>query len=387
MRKIRFWSIINEQHSGMRSIDQELKIFRKETGIIVELTEFPWRTVWDNIINSIKEENKPDVLQIGNSWTSILSQIGYLEDITQLFQYKDHINDIYNISPEIDKRYYSMPWLLDLSLLFIRKNSDTKGCRLDTVNDLLSLCRSQKESKLFSFGGNKDPILIQYLSSFIWSAGGDYIQGNGIDLATAENYTGIRNFFNLAQKYSLKHELLNIYGDVIWDFFLKGKGLFTFANAWVINSFIKPYRNENKFMAVVLPGTGKARYPFKGGSCLGIVKGTPVLKESIEFIRFLTGPDSQKRYLTRIGALPVRKDVLHKVIDEFLYRDAILHTLRTARTFPARPYWGSCEKILLEFINDIFIDIVDNRYSEKNLRKKVKELNPFIRTVIDLWGR
>jgi ABC-type glycerol-3-phosphate transport system substrate-binding protein len=243
-----------------------------------------------------------------------------------------------------------------------------------------------KTRSLFSIGSNKDTILIQYLSSFLWAHGGSFIENNRIDLLSRHNFTGIKAFFDLVQQTGIRSQLLNIYGDVLWSFFLEGKGLFTMANAWVIQSFIKPYKNEDQFQAMVIPGN-RYQTPFIGGSCLGIIKGTKMFKESMEWVRFLMSFDSQKRYISKIGALPARKDVLNRIIGDYAYKDAILNTLRLARTFPAAPYWGSFEKILLEFINEVFVDIAHRNYNEKRLKEALKKVDQKIDMVIQLWER
>lgn len=386
MKKIKFWAIINEQHAGVKSIDQEIKLFEKETRIRVDLVEFPWRKIWDNLINSIKEENKPDVVQIGNSWTSLLAEIGFLEEITSLLPVKESSRLFYGIAPEINKKFYSLPWILDVSLFFLRRTPATENRNLKTIADLNRLCRKMKNPSLFSIGSNRDTIMIQYLSSFLWAHGGSFIEKNRINLLREENFTGIRAFFDLINRYGIKRQLENIHGDVLWDFFLQGKGLFTLANAWVIQAFIKPYGNEELFTAQVIPGS-RSRTPFIGGSCLGITKGTKMFKESAEWVKFLLSYDSQKRYISKIGALPVRKDVMNRVIGNYIYSGAIQETLHLARTYPAAPYWGSFEKILLELIQEVFSDILYGRYREKTLKEALKKVNHKIDTVIQLWER
>ncbi|MDD5065621.1 MAG: extracellular solute-binding protein [bacterium] len=387
MKKLKFWAIMNEPHSRVKAIDREIRCFEKETGIKVELTEFPWRKIWDSIINSVKEGNRPDVVQIGNSWISIFSDIGYLENISDPFFNDNRINHFYNISHPIHNQYYAFPWILDLNLLFIRKTRDEDHIRFDTIEDLLDLAKKNRRKELFSIGGNKNIILLQYVSAFLWSFGGEFIEKNSINLLSRNNFQGIRTFFDLVHSSGIKNFLLNPYWDVIEDFFLRGNGLFTFAKAWAINSYIKPYHIEDKFTGMVMPGTRKHQYPFKGGSCLGVIKNSRLKKESMELIRFLTSSDSQKRYMSSTGLLPVHRDVMNKLIDNYIYKDAIRVTLERAKTYPAAPYWGSFEKIFVEFINNVFIDIMNRQYNRNRLEQKLGEVNKKIRNVIRLWER
>lgn len=246
MRKLKFWAILNEQHSGLRYIEEEIQLFEKETKIKVDLVEFSWGKIWGNIINSIKEDEKPDVVQIGNSWTGILSEIGFLDDITNLFFETKCDQLTYNISPEINKKYFSIPWILDLSLLFVRNNDKFDTSKIHTINDLISLSKKLNQRTVL-IGGNRDTILLQYISSFIWSYGGDYFRNNKIDILSPKSIEGIKAFFNLIHQFGNKSFLLDIYGNIMWEFFLRNNGLFTFANAWVINAFIKPNKKEKEF--------------------------------------------------------------------------------------------------------------------------------------------
>ncbi|MBU1077117.1 MAG: extracellular solute-binding protein [Spirochaetes bacterium] len=385
MKPLQFWAIINDQISGTKSIEHEIKLFEKETNIKVELKEFPWGKIWDYLINSIKEDNKPDVVQVGSSWISILSQIGFLDDITDLVD--KELDNLYNISPKIGNKYYALPWILDLNLLFVRKKDFDNGFAPETIDDLLLLCKKSKKNDLFAIGGIEENILIQYISSFLWAYNGDYVINDSFDLLDKKNFKGIKVFFDLIKKYGVKKSLLNIYGDVMWDFFLKGKGVFTFTNAWVINAFIKPYKKKDDFSVQVVPGNEKTRYPFMGGACLGIVKGTEMVKESRRFLRFLTEYSSEKRYLSKIGLLPARKDVMNDRINYFLYKDAILKSLEVGRIYPPVPYWGSFEKIFVGFIHKMFAYILEGIYSDKVLEDELKIVNAKVHSVISLWER
>lgn len=386
MKKLKFWSIMNEPRSKVKSIDREIRIFRKETGIPVELTEFPWRKIWDSIIDSIKEGNRPDVVQIGNSWISIFSEIGTLENMTDLFGPEGELSNFYSISHRIRNQYFAFPWILDLNLLFFRQSRGGEEARIGTIDDLFAFCRKNRKKELFSIGGNKNIILLQYVASFLWSYGGRFIEKNGINLLSRNNLTGIRMFFDLVDSFGMRDFLLNPYWDVIDEFFLRGRGLFTLAKAWAIHSYIKPSRSENRFRAVVIPGASH-QYPFRGGSCLGIVKKSRMIRESRQLVRFLTSYDSQKRYMSGTGLLPVRRDVMNRIIDNYYYKDAILETLEKARTYPAAPYWGSFEKIFVEFINTVFISIVKKQYNKRRLEQDLETVNRKIRDVIRLWER
>ncbi|MCK4906610.1 MAG: extracellular solute-binding protein [Spirochaetes bacterium] len=387
MKKIKFWAIINDQVSGTESIKEELRIFQKDKRINVELREFSWSKIWPNIINSIKEEDKPDVVQIGNSWISTLKEIDFLEDLTALFSRKNYGRSLYNISPKIDKKYYAAPWFLDLNLMFLRNTAETKNAEIKTVDDLFKFCRKNKKEPVIAMGGMQENILIQYISSFIWAEGGKYIHKKRINLLDSSIFKGIYNFFDLIDKYGTKKNLHSIYGDVMWNFFFENKGLLTFSNAWVINSFIKPHQKENDFCALVMPGNGKKYNPFIGGSCLGIVKGKRNMAESKSLIKFLTGRESQMRYLSKCGLLPARKDVMKKMIDEFVYKDVILKTLENGKIYPAVPYWGSFEKIFTEFINFVFLDILAGKFKKQKLKEEIVQVNKKLNAVIQLWER
>ncbi len=382
MAKLSFWALPNDPVEGSRLIQKEISIFTELTNIEVELIEIPWGKIWEYLINSVKGNNKPDVVQIGSSWVSILSAINYLADITDIVNSNEFI---FNISPKIRNRYYAIPWFLDIALLFY-KNSKIKDTSIESLDDFLSICKKHKQEVL-ALGGKKEHILLQYISSFVWGSGGNYTVNNYIDLTTGKNFEGIKLFFDILNKYGIKDLLTNKYGDVLWDFFLRDRGIFCFANIWTTRSFIKAHKKESVFTAVNIPCLNSSNCNFVGGSCLGIVKGTKMFDESKEFIKFLTSNLSQKRYISFIGMIPVRKETFNKVIDNFLFPDAITKAIKNGRTYPPVPFWGSFEEIFVNSIYNIFQLIKHNKYTHQRLKRELNLTNKKINFLIDLWKR
>ena len=378
-KRLILWLTLNDTLAGSNLIREEIDIFTKNYKIPVEIIEIPWGKMWEYIINSIKEDYQPDVIQIGNSWISILSEIKYLEKLPGIINENDLI---FNISPRIKKSFYAIPWFLDISLLFY--NKEKISLENMEVNSLLKECRKNSKQSLI-IGGKKENVLLQYLSEFIWLGGGEYISKDKINLLEDKNYKGIKNFFNTINQCGIKDFLLDKYGDNIVEFFLNERGTFTMANSWTIRTFIKEYKKEKKFM--VLPFNGEYKCNFIGGSCLGIIKKSKLKKEAIQLIKFLTSYESQKRYISNIGMIPANKEAFNKTISNFIYKEEIKKAIKNGRTYPGVPYWGSVEKILVEFIYEMFKLIKIKKYSEKKLYNNLKFISEKIEFLIDLWSR
>lgn len=78
---------------------------------------------------------------------------------------------------------------------------------------------------------------------------------------------------------------------------------------------------------------------------------------------------------------------MKKVCKNLVYEKALLDTLKIAKTYPSSPYWGSFEKIFIEFINTMFVEIVNEHYSEKTLIMELQKIYKQINVVSELWER
>ncbi len=376
-KKLTFWVALNDT---THKIKQETNKFSKTTGIPAEVMEIPWGKMWEYIITSLKENRRPDVIQLGNSWVSILTSIGYLKDITSTF--KKH-KFIFNISPEIKNRYFAVPWFLDIALIFYNTLKLKNSERILNLQEIIRRC---KRNSLI-LGGKKENILIQYLSSFIWKNGADYINKNKFNILEPQVYNGIAEFFNLINDYAIKDTLLHKYGDNIVDFFINEKGTFTTANTWSIHPFIKQYRKEKIFKATTFSCNTGNKCNFIGGSCLAITKNSKFSKEAELLIEFLLTTESQKRYLSKIGMLPAVQNSFEETVNNFIYTEAIKNAIDNGRTYPAVPYWGSFEQIAVNFIYNTLKKIKTNKFSIRKLKKDLQLINEQMNFLISLWKR
>ncbi|WP_165990217.1 ABC transporter substrate-binding protein [Streptomyces sp. YIM 98790] len=57
-------------------LGRHLKEFTERTGIEVDLEVIPWSELWDRIQEAVRTGNGPDVLNIGNTWSTSLQETG-----------------------------------------------------------------------------------------------------------------------------------------------------------------------------------------------------------------------------------------------------------------------------------------------------------------------
>lgn len=127
IKTLELWVMPNSS-SPKEDIENILKDFEIENNIKVNLTLLDWWSALPKIIDTAlkKDENIPDVVQLGTTWVSTVS---YTKGLLKLNEYlteneKKSFSEIswkYNGESE-NEDIYSLPWITDIRFLYYRKD-------------------------------------------------------------------------------------------------------------------------------------------------------------------------------------------------------------------------------------------------------------------------
>lgn len=366
----------NDPFYGSGKLREKISEFTSKTGIKVDLIEMPWGRAWNNIVNSMKAGGGADVFQVGSSWVAMLAEVGYIADLGHIYE-KLAGNIFDEICYKRDGKVFSLPWIIDVNLMFFNKQNCPAGFSVKNVDDLLKL-----PSGSFAFGGKRESIIIQFVSDFFWAYGGDYSK----NLTDPGNLEALQRFFNFLEHQADPEFLIKKYGDVAWDFFLKGKGTYTVAGAWVIPTFIERHGRQSLYQAFPPPPGVSDRCCFLGGSCL-VVRKNRKLEESTKLVEFLMSYDFQADYFSAIRALAGRKDAFEEIVERLPYKDSIKQALQRAKTYPFVPYWASFERAFTELLQNMMKLIFLKKYTRRKLIKSATHVDNLMSKVVELWRR
>ncbi len=383
---------------------KELSAFTEKTGIEVKIKVLDWGEAWSKINKALKEGTGPDVVQLGTTWCSDLSNQGLLADLTG---YSEEINTsrFLNTSMATTSYYnsdkiYGIPWFVDARVLMGNKRYlDTLGITADDISTWQGFVKALKrirESDLtnrkgsevypFSFPGKEDWNIPHNFAPWIWSEGGSFIrrhEGDWVSGILDENTViGIRKYISFVLDTLINRETLKENTAGVAQRFNNGELVFIINSPEIImQTSIPDSLGGLKNSAIGKDGISTFRIPegeggsvaFVGGSNLCIPSGKES-DEAVELLKFLTSSEALKNYTSRIGFLPPDKRVLDEM-DDPVY-ETLMEAAETGKAYPSIPEWGDIEQILIKMFTSVW-EIVDVRgmYSDKELYNVLTEYN------------
>ena len=277
------------------------------------------------LATAIRGHAAPDLVDLNDIYMPIFTQLDAFVNLTSAISKLPYVKDL---SPghlalaSYDNRVYGVPYLADLSVLWINKTLFRRsGLNPDQPprNFAQILADARKINALghgisgFSFAGDCSGCLGFTALPNVWAAGSDVIRGP-VDHQTAE-ISGSASVSSLLTLYrTLWKEHLAPASDLTdtgatWgnDFAAGQVGIFPGGFGTVINEV--PASKRSQFADVPLPGPNGGYATFDGGDDLAIPVGAHNASGAWEFMKWVLQIKQQDR-LPSFGYTPVRADAL-----------------------------------------------------------------------------
>ena len=216
----------------------------------------------------------------------------------------------------------ALPWFIDSGMLYYRKDLlDEISVKAPEIWDELidsakKLTSSGKTKFGFLWQGKQAEVLVCDLVSFIGSNGGTILQPDGKTVSIADDAAveAVQLMHDLIKKYQITPE------DVLsWDE-EPSRAPFTAGQAAFLRNWSYVFKvAQDKAESSVVDKVGVVPLPHfpnkKSAACLGGyqygVNASSKNKEAaIEFVRWMSSPETQLRFATTLGLCPTRASVL-----------------------------------------------------------------------------
>ena len=202
-----------------------------------------------------------------------------------------------------------------------------------------------------AFGAANSFGQIHNVAPFIWEAGGDLLSADGtkplIDQPAAVE--GVAYYQSMLARYNdpraQKMDMIVVPGA-----FADGVGAVTMNNSQAVADY-QANPNRPGLMAgwatAPMPTGPKGRFAFVGGANLSIWKTSKHPDAAFEWVRFLTGQESQQRFAVGTGLWPARASAVAgtKLATDPAYA-AFAKTLADGREYPPVAAWVDVETVL-----------------------------------------
>ncbi|OLV16699.1 extracellular solute-binding protein [Deinococcus marmoris] len=308
------------------------KAYQAKTGQAVEFT-FAFSDFEQRLARAIASGDLPDVVvndtaQLGNLLgLGVLAQV----DRNKVAGNKDIVDRAWKSAQGLDGKYYGVPSSTQVFELFIRKDWRTK-LRLPlprTWEDVTRMAQAfttkdpdgNGKNDTYGFiipGSTTRGYASWFVSSFIWQAGGDFVQpaANGTfkatldtpQVATALKY--VRSF--ICNKTAQPNAINAVTADATPGFYTGQAGMY-FTGPYNIGLFDKEL-GKDKYDVVAFPKGPANADALAEGENSYIMKASKQPQNALAFAAFLASPEGQKIGMTfnqdgQVIRLPINRKV------------------------------------------------------------------------------
>ncbi|UWP78998.1 extracellular solute-binding protein [Dactylosporangium fulvum] len=342
------------------------------------ITVRPVRIAWEDALTRLSTASTsgegPDVTQLGTTWVGGFSSFGALRPYTDAEIAAVGGQDAFaaaswSSSHRVgSSEITAMPWLIDIRALFYRTDVLAKAgidpeTAFDTWESFEATLKKIKDSGSpvapLAIGNQNTFGIIHNMAPFIWGAGGDLLDADGTRSRLAEPAA--------VEAVSYYQRLIALYDDPkamrltssdVPAAFADGIGAVAMDNSQSVADFLAdPTRAGLKagWATAPMPAGKAGRFGFLGGSNLAILKGARHPDAAFEWVRFLTGKQSQQRYGVNSGLWPSRTEAVAgtKLATEPAY-GAFREMIGYGRMYPSVPAWITVETIIAKNFTELW---------------------------------
>ncbi len=362
--RIRVW-LMASQSSWQAALNRILMERCQMAGVDIELTCVSWNRAWSLIVESLKNNALPDVMQVGSTWLSGLIGLNALASLEPQ-EAVTRFSPIDDFAPVLWERViqkgraWAVPWMQDFRLLYYRR---------DLVEDLTSFSEGLREWKRLTeiftkktpyiFPGLPEPVLVQTVASWMWALGGDFPQGQMRLDEDWEGFAGVEALYRCIQAGGVVREAAAMgAGELNHWFFDRGLGAWYLSRPVSLDEMDRRFHSReavpDRFGVAAIP-LGRLPYStFVGGSFLTVTRTSRNPGRAWDLVERLSGVDAASDVAERLLAWPARQSA-H--LPEFTPRvdpSLVQEAMAKGRTEPMVSHWPVYEAVFARRLAILF---------------------------------
>jgi multiple sugar transport system substrate-binding protein len=387
-------SAIPDSDVDTRTLTALLEEFRAKTGTRVQLREMTWGAAWPDLMTVASHGKGPDVSHVGGTWVSSLAMMNALRpfkpaEIEAMGGAAAFMVPIWESTKQYaDAHTWAIPWTAYIYVICFRRDLlDRAGVEAD---DVFTGVHSTAFQKLREAGVAEIPWLSPFIpapytdllhiaASWVWSAGGDFINHDGTHVIF-DSPSAIEGLSHWLDTYRAVPDPYKQLGSVeTVALFHEGRAAAVLTDIRAAKDFIShetnPQIRENLGVIPI------AQVPWTAGGSFVIwqhVRGYPERERAaVELVKFLTNTGNGLRWAREVGSMPARLDVLREIYpDENPLHAAVMQAASHGRAYHTVPLWRRIEYQLAQELGACLLEANEKpaEKSEKILRAHLEPL-------------
>jgi multiple sugar transport system substrate-binding protein len=331
-----------------------------------------------------------DVIGGDVPWTAEFAENGWIVDVSSRFPEGERgkfVNgQIQSLTYE--GKIWGKPWLAEAGLLYYRKDLLEQSGFSEppkTWEELKEMAEKvvQDSGTRYGFvfqGANNETGVCNGLE-YIWTHGGDVLEGNKVIIDSPESVAGLTTEQSMISDGVAPQAVANYTFSGSETAFLNGDSVFcrnwSYMYGLAGNSQMSKIKREQVGVSPLPVGEGQSQR----ASCLGgwnmlISTSSKMQDEAWEFVRFMTSEESQKEYSITASTLPTLKTLYddREILEEVPVVDLSKEALQNARPRPVSPYYSQMSREMAEQFNNVIRSAVSPGTAIKSLQSDLQRI-------------
>lgn len=331
----------------------------EHSNIEVNVEAIPWDNAHDNLLTAVASGEGPDVLQLGTTWVAEFAGAGAFLDLSEYEDDHDFINndDFFEgalDTTEYDDATYGVPWYVDTRVLFYRTDILEDHGFSEAPQDWDEMLEASREladrgDGMYGFDIDQEDQLVPPI--FAWQNGWEFNEEDGSENFAEPEFREAMEYYHTYFDEELAQESEGV---PIEQGFEEGEKPMFSSGPWMVNILRDDAPDiEGDWDVAMMPGSEKNASAM-GGSHLSVFSESENVDESLEFISYMTEPDTQIDWFNDTNTLPARESAWD---DEELQEDEKLAVfgdqLEEAVAPPVLAEWENIAQDLLSSLERI----------------------------------
>lgn len=345
--------------------------FESESGISVEIVRRPADSSQQrqSLLVPLKAGmSDPDVFLMDVAWVGLFAAAGWLEPLDDKVDASPFFANVVKAVDTVEGTLVALPVYMDGGLLYYRKDlleeaaiAQPPGTWEELVSSAMEIQRRRRGASPGFYGfvwtGSQYEGLVTVFMEFAGSTGGFIWDKGIIRLSLPENIRALTLMRDLIWKdrISPPSTYTTMKEEEVRRYFQEGNALYerNWPYAWALHQAEGSMVKGLTGVAPVPPPRGGQSVSTLGGFHIGVSRYSDVKAEALEFVKFVTRYDSQKRLVLNLGWNPGRQDLYEDpaVLAVAPHLRTLREVFQKARPRPVVPYYTQISEIVQRHLN------------------------------------
>jgi len=355
----------------------------------IELLKLPYAGLYEKLIIDLAEGiGAYDIVMLDDPWATEFMSHGWLVNLEELGYTPDpdFVANALAVGryPYPDGALYALPHVGNVELFAYRKDLFEKyglptppKSWLEVMGAAALIDRFEPDVKGVVFRGRKgNPIVAGFLPIF-WAFGANIIEDGHAAVASDAGIAALKFLIALKDYAPVGVEMFD--SSEVKDALLAGDVAMATEvwPAWV-PALDDPAKSKvvGKVEIIPPPGLVKTSSPMIGIWLLGISSASKNKEAALDFLKFVTSAEVQKRLTLEAGHVPTRKSVYNdpEVVAKYRWFPAQLTALENSVPRPRVPVWSEIEGVLGEYLHLALVGEMSPEDALRAAQERIEEI-------------